>query len=108
MSDNTLTATDDPSVIIAEGLADLALLKQEVADADYAVDQATSAADEALARLKEETDVAVNSAKDDADAVRARYADRITELVGTGWATIGGLESQGHVARRRPARKGSK
>lgn len=106
MSNDSLIAAD-PSTIIAEGLAELATLKQEVADADYTVEQEIATAEETIARVKAETDVAVDAAKEAADAVRARYADRITALVNTGWATPGGLEAAGHTIRR-GRRKNSK
>jgi len=98
MSNDSLV--NDPSVIIAEGLADLASLKKEVNDAESAVDQAVATAEETIARVKADTDVAVDAAKEAAEEVRTRYADRITALVNTGWATPSSLETQGHSVRR--------
>lgn len=96
---------NDPAAIITKGLADLAALKAEVAEADSEVEQAQAYADDAIARVKEETAEVVKTAADKADDVRTRYAERINELVSTGWATPASLEMQGHAARRPRGRK---
>ncbi len=103
MSSDTIMGSD-PAAIIAQGLADLAELKEEVSIADASVEDAKQSAEAAIAFVTEEQDAIVARVAAEAETVRERYAARISALVDTKWATPAALAEMGHSLSR-PRRK---
>lgn len=103
MSNDTIVG-NDPAAIIAQGLADLAALKDEVATADALVENSKASAEAVIASVTEEQAAIVAEVAADADAVRERYDARIRALVDTKWATPAALAEMGHSLSR-PRRK---
>lgn len=103
MSNDTIVG-NDPAAIIAQGLADLAELKEEVSLADASVEDAKQSAEAAIAFVTEEQDAIVAGIAAEAETVRERYAARIRALVDTKWATPAALAEMGHSLSR-PRRK---
>ncbi|MEB3022951.1 MULTISPECIES: hypothetical protein [Mycolicibacter] len=54
-----------------------------------------------LKKAFEDRELAVEAARQAADKVAEEYAGKIDEMLATGWATVAGLQAQGHVAPRR-------
>lgn len=104
MSNDTIVG-NDPAAIIAQGLADLAVLKDEVSDADARVEEARVAADATIAAVTEEQAAIVAEVAADADSVRDRYDARIRALVDTKWATPAALAEMGHSLSRSRRKK---
>lgn len=103
MSNDTIVG-NDPAAIIAQGLADLAELKEEVSLADASVEDAKQSAEAAIAFVTEEQDAIVAGIAAEAETVRERYDARIRALVDTKWATPAALAEMGHSLSR-PRRK---
>lgn len=49
----------------------------------------------------EDKQMAVEAARQQAEQAADEYAGKIDAMLATGWATVPGLEAQGHVAPRR-------
>lgn len=113
MSDNTEVeygsslTPDQVAEALRQGLTDLGLLKQEVAQADAATEAVKVDGARDVEEVKARVSADVTEASDAADVVRTRYNELAASLVNQGLASYGLLETMGHAVRR-PMRRNKK